>query len=248
MALLEQEQVDQLKEIFENLDGEVKMVFFGSDEDCEHCGLARDILTEVADLSDKIELTVKDFEKDKEDADKLGIDKSPATAIMGERDYGLRFYGVPAGYEFTPLIEDIISVSVDSAGISEEAEEELGKVDAPIHLQVFTTPTCPYCPKAVRAAHSLAMASDLITADMVESSEFPELVEKFEVSGVPHTVINDEYGFIGPLPDTEVVYEILRFLGKPAPPRPVYEVEHTEGVEGGHEHHHDHEEHEEHDH
>ena len=40
-------------------------------------------------------------------------------------------------------------------------------------MQVFVTPTCPYCPAAVRMAHSLAIASDRVTADMVESIEFP---------------------------------------------------------------------------
>lgn len=81
----------------------------------------------------------------------------------------------------------------------------------PIHIQVFVTPTCPYCPSAVRMAHKMALYSDKITADMVSALEFPYLADKYEVYGVPKTVVNDgEVMFEGALPEREFVAHVLR--------------------------------------
>jgi glutaredoxin len=91
---------------------------------------------------------------------------------------------------------------------------ELAKIDQPVHMQVLISPTCPYCPGAVRTAHRFAMASDHITADMVESSEFPFLAVKYNVHGVPHTVINEEHSVAGSRPEMEVAQAILKAIGK----------------------------------
>ncbi len=246
MAILEQEQRDQLKDLFKGLEQEVRVTLFSQEFECEYCKITRELLEEVSGLSDKISLTVKDLVDDKEEARSYGVDKIPAIIIAGDKDYGIRFFGVPAGYEFTPLIEDIIQVSMRQSELDQEVMEWLAKVDRPVHLQVMTSPTCPYCPMAVRTAHRLAMASDNISADMVETTEFPYLVQKYDVQGVPHTVINDFYAFVGPLSELETTYEILRALGKDAPQVRVHEAQ--EQVTGGvpehvheHEHQHQHE-------
>ncbi|HUT54702.1 MAG TPA: thioredoxin family protein [bacterium] len=239
MPILEDKQKEQLRGLFAGLDNEVNVVMFSREIECEHCRLTRDLLTEVSTLSDKIKLTVKNFVEDKEEVSKFKLDKIPATVIMGEKDYGIRYYGVPAGYEFTSLIEDIILVSRRDPGLPPEVLAELAKVDQPVHVQVMISPTCPYCPMAVRTAHKLAMANDNITADMVETTEFPHLVRKYDVQGVPHTVINEFYSFVGPLPELETAYEILRALGKPAPPVHVH-AEEVSGAGAVHDHGHDH--------
>lgn len=58
------------------------------------------------------------------------------------------------------------------------------------------------------------MASEHITADMVETSEFPYLAVKYNVQGVPHTVINEEHSVIGPQPEAEFVKAVLQAIGK----------------------------------
>ncbi len=74
-------------------------------------------------------------------------------------------------------------------------------IDRPMHIQVFVTPTCPYCPRAVRLTHQFAMKSDLIRADMIESTEFPQLANRYEVMAVPKVVINDTIFSEGALPE-----------------------------------------------
>jgi glutaredoxin len=68
-------------------------------------------------------------------------------------------------------------------------------------MQVFVTPTCPYCPQAVLLAHKMALESDLVTADMVEATEFPHLSMKYSVMGVPRTVINETVHMEGAAPE-----------------------------------------------
>ena len=212
MAVLDDKQVGQLKEAFAALVNPVELVMFTQEFECESCNVVSGLLEEIGALSDKISVTVKDFVADAEEAAKYGVDKIPAIVVLGERDYGIRFFGVPGGYEFTTFIKDIIAVSKREHGLSEKITAELKKVDKPVHLQVLVSPTCPYCPAAVGSAHALAMASDNIIADMVETSTFPHLVNKYNVKGVPHTVINEKEGVVGAVPEVELVQKILQTI------------------------------------
>jgi len=215
---------------FEEIAEPVRIVMFTQEHECEYCSVTRELVEEVAGLSDKVAVDVLDFVADKARADELGVDKIPAVAIMaggqapsvdrpaltgvGEKDHGIRFFGVPAGYEFTTLIEDIVMVGKREHGLPKEVTDILAKVDSPVHMQVVVSPTCPYCPRAVLAAHRFAMASDMIRGDMVEGSEFPHLVNKYNVQGVPHTVINESYSYVGALPDAEAAKAVLKAIGK----------------------------------
>ncbi|MGI6368043.1 MAG: protein disulfide oxidoreductase [Anaerolineae bacterium] len=195
------------------LEGPVRLLLFTQTLACQFCRETQQLLKEVAELSDKITLKVYNFITDGEVAKQYGIKRIPATVVMGERDYGIRFYGIPSGYEFNTLIEDIIAVSRQEHGLSEETLEKLKGLTEPIHMQVFVTPTCPYCPAAVSAAHMLAMASELITADMIESVEFPQMGNKYRVQGVPRTVINEDTFFEGAAPEPLVLARVLQAAG-----------------------------------
>ena len=56
------------------------------------------------------------------------------------------------------------------------------------------------------------MASDNITADMVEGSEFSFLVVKYNVHGVPHTVINEKHSIVGAQSEIECAHAILKAI------------------------------------
>ena len=119
----------------------VQLVFFTQEIACQFCRETGQILKEVAELSDKIELQVYNFVTDKEVADQYSIDKIPATIVLGEKDVGIRFYGIPSGYEFNTLIEDIVAVSQGESGLSENSLRQIARIEQPVHLQVFVTPT-----------------------------------------------------------------------------------------------------------
>lgn len=205
MSLLNEQDRQYLAEKFQAIQYPVKLVLFTQEFECQFCRETRQIAEEVAALSDKISLEIKDFVKDRAIAEQYKIDKIPATLILrggdNPKDYGIRYYGIPSGYEFSSLIHDILMIGKGDSGLTAETRQWLAQLQKPLHLQVFVTPTCPYCPPAVLLAHQLAMESDLVTADMVEASEFPHLSNKYQVMGVPRTVINETTFLEGAAPE-----------------------------------------------
>lgn len=217
MAILNDEIQNQVREALAELDAPVKLVVFTQGEggalECAMCAETRSLIEEVAALSAKISVEIRDFVADSEVAETYGIDKIPAVAVVREgdapADYGVRLFGIPSGYEFGTLIEDIRMVSSGDPALSDATLAELAKLTSPVNIQVFVTPTCPYCPRAVLLAHRLAMASDLVTASMVEATEFPQLSNRYQVYGVPRTVINDVIHVEGAVPESMLITKLM---------------------------------------
>ena len=141
VALLKESDIEQIKQAFGDLKGGVDLILFTRGEDNEYCVLTRDLLGELSELSDKITLTVHDIQAEKGLADGYGVDKVPALVIKGVKDFGIRMYGVPSGYEFSTLIEDIRDVSGLSSPLPDPVLAMIGQVDQPVHIQVMVTPS-----------------------------------------------------------------------------------------------------------
>jgi predicted DsbA family dithiol-disulfide isomerase len=84
--------------------------------------------------------------------------------------------------------------------LDENTLKQIESLTEPVHMQVFVTPTCPYCPQAVALSYEMAYASPLVRADGVESTEFPQVAIKYQVAGVPRTVINEDTYLEGAAP------------------------------------------------
>ncbi|MCF7929650.1 MAG: thioredoxin family protein [Spirochaetales bacterium] len=212
MPLLEDSVKDQVRELFSDLDKQVNLKVFTQKIECQYCADTHQLVEEIGELSQKITVEVLDFEDDKATADKYNVDKIPAVVAEGEKDYGIRFYGIPGGYEFTSLMEAIRMISLGEHGLSEETKAYLDGLDQDLHLQVFVTPSCPYCPRAVVLAHKMAYYSDRVTGDMVEVTEFPHLGNKYSVQGVPRTVINENDFQEGAAPEQTMLEKIKSAL------------------------------------
>lgn len=179
-------------------------------QECVFCKETKALLNEVSALSEKIELVIYDFVADKEKASEFEVEKIPATILSGKENYGIRFFGIPSGYEYTSFIEAIIDVSKGKADLDQKTIDALKSVDKDIHIQVFVTPTCPYCTMAVRLGHQFALESPRIKADMVESTEFPHLAQRYNISGVPKTVINESSFIDGAVPEETFLEQVLK--------------------------------------
>lgn len=209
MSMLNADIQKQVAELLSAMDEPVKLVVFTQGEggalECEMCKETRELVEEVAALSGKLSVEVHDLVAHAEIAEAYGVDKIPAIAVVRNGaaavDYGIRLYGIPSGYEFSTLMEDIVLVSRGDAGLNQQTLDALAQLPGPIDIQVFVTPTCPYCPRAVLLAHKLAMASDKVTASMVEATEFPHLANRYQVYGVPRTVVNDVIHVEGAVPE-----------------------------------------------
>ena len=217
-ALLNDEIANQVRQAFAQLNNPVEVIFFGRQEDCEYCDQTLQLVEEVSELSEKLRASTYDVESDTELASIYNVDKTPGlviTARDGDQlvDFGVRYAGVPSGHEFSSLIQDIILMSGRDSGLSQQTRDMLADLTEPVTLQVFVTPTCPYCPQAVILAHQMAMESSLIQAEMVEAMEFTELSSRHNVSGVPQTTINDGAGnVVGAVPEQHLLAEIIRSI------------------------------------
>ena len=127
---------------FERLGGPVKLTVFSQELVAgDLCRENEQLVREVAGLSDKILVEVLNLAIDRERAQAYGVDLVPALVVEGAEDYGIRFYGVPAGYEFTNLIDAIVVASTGEPGLAPETRTALDGLPSPVHIQVFSTPT-----------------------------------------------------------------------------------------------------------
>jgi glutaredoxin-like protein len=199
-----------LRQRLDTLTQPVSLIYFTQTLDCEFCQDTERLLTEVDDLSDQVKLEVHNLQIDRELAEQYGIGRVPATVILGARDYGIRYYGIPAGHEFAEFVDSIEDVSRGESGLPDAIKAEIVKLRTGAHIRVFTTPACPHCPSAARMAHKLAIESELVTADVVEIAEFPDLTANYNVMGVPKTVVNEEIRFEGAVSEHAFVEQVLR--------------------------------------
>jgi glutaredoxin-like protein len=198
MSLLPDDKKEAIKAEFkEKLVDPVRIIMFTQELECRFCSDTRMLVQEMATLSDKISVDIYDFALDAEKAKEYGVTKIPAIAIIGKIDYGVRIYGIPYGYELSTLIEGIISVSQGKTDLSEKTKQIIADIKKPVHIQVFVTLTCPHCPVAAAIAHKLAVESDMISADVIDATEFPDLAQKYGVIGVPKVVMNEKVDFVG---------------------------------------------------
>ena len=216
MSLLPDDKKELLKSEFkEKLIDPVKIVVFTQEFECRYCSDTRKLAQEIATLSEKITMEVYDFVADSAKVKEYGIDKIPALAIIGKKDYGVRIYGIPYGYELQTLIEAVINVSLGKTNLSDNTKSILKEVRSPVHIQVFVTLTCPHCPTAAVVAHKLAIESDLVKADVIESSEFANLAMKYNVIGVPKIIINETVEFVGAFNEDLFAEHVLLGAFKP---------------------------------
>jgi len=202
MSLIAEEHKEHIKsQLAENLINPVRLIMFTQELECQYCVQTKQLVYELAALNDKIQAEVHDFVADAELAKQYGVDKVPAIVLLGAKDYGIRFYGLPYGYEFQTLMSGLAIVSQGKTTLSEETKAKIRSITTPVHIQVFVTLTCPHCPAAASMAHMFALENDLISADAIDANEFPQLAIKYAIMGVPKIVVNEKVEFVGAVPE-----------------------------------------------
>jgi glutaredoxin-like protein len=141
MALLNEKIRKEVRAALADVSQPVTFKVFTQPFECHYCKETRELVEEVASLSDKVSVEVFDFVEDKALADSLGIDKVPAVAVIGAKDYGIRMFGIPSGYEFGSLIESIKLVSEGNSGLTPDTKKMVARLTKPVKIQVFITPT-----------------------------------------------------------------------------------------------------------
>ena len=200
---IDEQSKENVKKILSGLDKEMKIMFFEG-ENCQTCPDVKELVSIVGGLSNG-KLKVEYHKLSDDIAKEMRVDKAPAIVIDN-----IRFYGIPSGHEFGPFVEMIVFASKGENVLQKGTIEKIKKINKPIRIQVFITPTCPYCPKAVIISHMFAIANKNITSDMVEAIEFPKESQKYGVMAVPKIVINETTSFEGAYPEDAFAEQVLK--------------------------------------
>ena len=141
MGFLTAQDEEAVTREFQKLTGPVTLTVFASELGSENNAQTVSLIKEVAALSEKITVKVMNPHIEKDEAAAYGVSVTPAVAVEGAKDYGIRFLGIPAGYEFSNLIDSIIAVSTGEAQLKDETKAALAGLTEDVTIKVFSTPT-----------------------------------------------------------------------------------------------------------
>jgi glutaredoxin-like protein len=186
----------------------VRLLFFEQSIGCESCAAARQLLDQIAELSQNITLEKLNLVLDKDKAAQHGIDRVPAIVISAPGTDRIRFYGAPVGSELMSFAVAIRMTGTGETGLSERSRERLKAVSKAVDVKVFFTPTCVYCPQMITLANGMAVESPLVRTTAIDATQYPDLVRRYNVNGVPKTVINDSVGIVGVASEDDLIAAI----------------------------------------
>jgi glutaredoxin-like protein len=186
----------------------VQLIFFEQSIGCDACAPTRQLLEQIAELSDKVTVETLNLVLDRDRAGQYGVERVPAIVVSGPGRDRIRFYGAPFGNELMSLVKAIQMTGTGETGLSEQSRAQLKTLSKQVDVKVFFTPTCMYCPRMVVLANQLAVESPMITASAIDATEYPDLVQRYNVNGVPKIVINDSVEILGAAPEEELVTAI----------------------------------------
>ncbi len=207
--IIEDSAAADIKKVLEALPSPVRLILFTAAGD-HASDVQRKILHEMQALSSNIILEEYELMNAPDEAGRYSVEMTPCTIVRAEKDYGIKFYGITSGMEFPTLLEDILMVSFQKTELDQQLEDMVKAIDNAVHIRVMVTLTCPYCPKMVRLAHQFAFLNEKIRGDMVDASQFQTLAQRYDVQGVPHTVINEGLHLQGSLEAGQFYLQVLK--------------------------------------
>ncbi|MCP5048028.1 MAG: glutaredoxin [bacterium] len=207
MKLLDNNTIGVLEKIFGNFKRDVTLKFFGTTKGIQSrfSRETKSLVEGVGKISDRVKPEFYDFDTDGPAVEEFRIQRAPAIVVMGDEDYGIRFYGVPGGHEFNSFVESLKLVASGEDMLVQDTRDFLDTLDMDFHFQVFVNPGCTKCPRMVAIVHRMAFHSPRVRADMIEATNFQELAQQYDIMGVPHTVINETGSLIGLCLEDKVV-------------------------------------------
>lgn len=200
MVLFDEDMLKNIRFRLGELRDPVRIIFFKPASGFEYEKDINLLATNIKLVSPKLSMEIYDLGKNKEKAKEYNIDKAPAIVLEGADKKTARFFGLPIGTEFSTFLLDIKDLSLGGPRLTGDIAKRAREIDFPVHLQVFVTPTCSFCPQAGKLAHDLAMLNDRVRADMIQANVFGDLASRYDVKAVPKTIINDRLEITGAMP------------------------------------------------
>ena len=190
---------DSVKEIvkqeFDSLEKPISLKVFTSKNNCPTAADTAKLCKILTELSNgKISYKEISFDTQKELAAKYKVKWVPTIIIEGS---GIRYTGIPAGGEFGPFIRTLVMISTGQTELA-HLKGKIKEIKNSIVVKTIVTPRCPRCPLSVLMANQISIESDgVVISDIVEGYQNQEIPMKYEVTGVPATIINGQKEFVG---------------------------------------------------
>ena len=204
-----------IRTMLASVNSAVRLVFFEQSIGCDACTPTRQLLEQLAELSPYVTVEAFNLVLEKDRAAQYAIDRVPAIVVCSPGRDRIRFYGAPFGHELMSLLEAIRLTASGESGLSEDSRARMAAMKKPVHLQVFFTPSCSFCPQMVNLANRLAIERSQITATAIDATQYPDLVRRYSVNGVPKTIINDALEIVGAASEKEVVEAVVQLAAEP---------------------------------
>jgi thioredoxin len=211
--LIDQSSRETLKGKFQReLQNEVDLSVFIGPDNKEYCDFTVQLCEELNELDGRIKHKV--YQKGDGKATDLGITRTPTVLVGWDQGHKVKYTGAPAGHEAGGFIEAISLISRRDSGLQEDSKSKLQNIDRDVSIQVYVTPDCPHCPRAVLLAHQIAIESQgRVGSECVEALQNMDLALQFNVSSVPQQMINGDMRSIsvGVQPEAKFVDDVLRY-------------------------------------
>lgn len=187
----------------------VNIRVFTSKDQCIICNEMKRLIEEIKSFSDKISVVYHEWDPNDSITKKYDITHHHTLTIEGDKDYGIRFIGVPLGSEFETLIESLIFVSNREPQISPRVNDMLLKLDKKANLKVFVSLKCPHCPAMVLISQKLALASDKVHVEMIVAPHARDLAIEYNIQSYPTTIINNGFGYIVGVVPEDILLKLI---------------------------------------
>ena len=171
--MIDTQMIEQLKTIFEMLEGKVELVF----AECTHNKQTELIhmLKQVAGISEKISLTGDGHSS-----------RVPEFRIRHDgKETGIGFKGIPGGHEFTSLVLAILNADLKGKLPDTGVIDRIRRLNGPIRLKTYISLSCENCPEVVQALNLMAVFHPDFSHEMVDGAFFQEEVSTLGIQGVP---------------------------------------------------------------
>lgn len=209
MKIITGDAIKQITDFLEHMVNPVHIKLFITEG--EPSDVTKQLLEELTSFNNKLTLETFDFSKNNEKASEYGLTGAPSFVLLDDKleNKGILYSGIPLGHEINSLLSGIIDVSGYPIAFDEETLNAIKAIDKEVSIKVFVTMSCPYCPGAVSTAHRLALLNPNIKAEMVDAQTFNDEAVKYDVTGVPKIVFNNnEASFLGDQPVIEFINTI----------------------------------------
>jgi len=170
---------------------------------CMSCEGTHELLRSLEELSNgKLIIEELSIEENADKAKKYNVTRIPAILFVDDDGKEIiRYSAHPTGSEFVPFLNSIQYFSGVRPFYADQIITHLKKIEKS-NMKIFITPTCPYCPATVPVLTLFAIVyKGKIKAEVIDVNLNPDLATKYQVQGVPHTIINEKdhiYGMFSP--------------------------------------------------